>query len=130
MKTVYAYISECPDVQSFVADGIIYINVAYVQSEATPSPHRTGVVELPNTSSSYKTICPFYIKDADKSITCEGLIKGTSDMRRFQTTKVKREYQEHVCQTRDYAYLCPIAEALTAMYERQWNEQHSRAKRG
>ena len=74
---------------------------------------------MPNKSSSYKTICPFYIKDADKSITCEGLIPGTNDVRRFHTTQIKQEYQENVCQSEAYAYLCPIADALIEMYHRQ-----------
>lgn len=56
-------------------------------------------------------ICPYYLSDNDKSITCEDTI------RQFRTSAIKRCYlEEHCCsfQWKD----CPYARALDQVYEK------------
>lgn len=73
---------------------------------------------MPNTTGGAKTKCPFYIKDAEKSISCEGM---NDDVRcmviRFRSEEEKAAYQEQKCQTYEYASRCWIAAALTKKYE-------------
>ena len=68
-------------------------------------------------TAGVKTICPFYIREARKSITCEGLIDGTDGMMRFDDEAAKQRYQEEHCECADYFSRCRVAEALHKRYE-------------
>lgn len=59
-----------------------------------------------DSPSIVKTKCPFYIREAEYSITCEGIIPGTDIATRFTGEKEKREYQELLCY--HYPNNCPI----------------------
>lgn len=61
-------------------------------------------------------ICPYYLKDAEKSITCEGVLPSTSTMVRFNSAEEKRLWLERCCSTFDYNKLCVIAMLITAVY--------------
>jgi len=72
-----------------------------------------------NYTAGVRTICPFYVKESDKGITCEGIIPGTTQLIRFSSTLEKRRHQQCKCERRDYADVCAIAKLLT---ERAENE--------
>lgn len=63
-----------------------------------------------------KTVCPFYEQEAEKSITCEGLIAGTRSMTRFAGREQKTQFQKQVCAKGCYAAYCPLAQALYRKY--------------
>lgn len=70
-----------------------------------------------NYTFGTKTVCPFYIKEALKSITCEGLTAGTDNMTRFMSSEDKLCYQEQHCEMYDSENHCPLAAALMRKYE-------------
>lgn len=72
---------------------------------------------MANNTGGTRTICPFYLKEAQKSITCEGLIEGTSNMTRFDTEEEKLQYQSANCEMYNYANCCKLAAALAKKYE-------------
>lgn len=56
-------------------------------------------------------VCPYYLSDNDKSVTCEDTI------RQFRTRELKRSYlQEYCCSFRWKD--CPYARALDQVYEK------------
>lgn len=69
-----------------------------------------------NFSGGGKAICPFYIKEARLSITCEGLIAGTCAMTRFLSVEQKIEFQEKHCDVYEYETTCPMAVVLFWKY--------------
>ena len=68
-------------------------------------------------SGGANTICPFYIKEAKKSITCEGLIDGVDCLMRFTDEGAKIAFQAENCERGDYFARCPQAVALEEKYE-------------
>lgn len=72
---------------------------------------------MTNFSSSARTICPFYIKEAKKSITCEGITDSVTSVTRFGSYEEKRSYQHQNCERNDYAACCELAAALCRKYE-------------
>lgn len=65
-----------------------------------------------NYTAGAKTICPFYLKESDKGITCEGVVPGTTQMTRFDSQQDKRRHQKACCERRDYLKLCKLAKLL------------------
>lgn len=65
-----------------------------------------------NTTGGGRAICPFYVKEAKQSITCEGLIDGADNMARFASADEKRVFQRERCERFDYEKRCPLAAAL------------------
>lgn len=41
--------------------------------------------------------CPFYIKEGDAFIACEGIVDGTTSVHRFKNNIKKAEYENKVC---------------------------------
>lgn len=70
-----------------------------------------------NYTAGARTFCPFYIKESDKGITCEGVVPGTTQLMRFDTMQDKRKHQKAHCERKDYAALCPLATLLTERSE-------------
>jgi ribosome-binding protein aMBF1 (putative translation factor) len=66
---------------------------------------------MANFSGGAKTICPYYVKEADQSITCEGVIPGTNIMMRFPGVAEKNTFQGKYCSKHDYLR-CPQAAIL------------------
>lgn len=60
--------------------------------------------------------CPFYVKEADKSITCEGLKKGQLLAVKFKHIIDKQDWQENNCFKDDSAKYCLLAKALSEKY--------------
>ena len=61
-------------------------------------------------------VCPFYVKESEKSITCEGLIPGTNMMIRFGGQKKKTAWLEKHCCSYKYEVTCPVAAVLMWKY--------------
>ena len=72
-----------------------------------------------NYTAGVRTICPFYIKESDKGITCEGIIPGTMQLIRFNSVLEKRRHQQTRCERRDYADVCAIAKMLMERAEKE-----------
>ncbi len=61
--------------------------------------------------------CPFYIKEGDKSITCEGVIKDTTCVHRFSSQEEKAKHEVRVC-SNNCGKKCYHYRTLSVMYER------------
>jgi len=60
--------------------------------------------------------CPFYVREAELTVDCEGLTGGAVTVTRFRTKKNKTDFMKSFCV--DCAGRgCPLAEFLTAKYE-------------
>jgi ribosome-binding protein aMBF1 (putative translation factor) len=67
---------------------------------------------MANYTFGVRTICPYYIKEAEKSITCEGLIPHTVTMVRFASQREKVLHQRKHCEQYDAEKGCPIRAAI------------------
>jgi DNA-binding XRE family transcriptional regulator len=67
-----------------------------------------------NYTGGARAKCPYYLKEADKSITCEGLIPSTVTMIRFASIKAKQFHQRNHCEQYDPEKGCPIAALLNS----------------
>lgn len=73
---------------------------------------------MSNSTGGGKTVCPFYLKEAKFSITCEGIILGTQMMTRFGSEEEKLNHQKCHCMRFTYKDTCPAAYFLTDEYLR------------
>lgn len=87
------------------------------------SSENRGVGNVANYVYGTKTVCPFYLKEAQKSITCEGLIDGTCNMTRFNSEDEKTQYQSANCEMYNYTNCCKLAAALEKKYEEAHREK-------
>lgn len=65
---------------------------------------------MPNKTINVTTLCPFYINEDDRSITCEGII-GDRLKTQFKTRSDKIIQQTKFCTTYGYC-ACPICKAI------------------
>ncbi len=65
-----------------------------------------------NYTAGVRTVCPYYVKESDKGITCEGIVPGTTQLIRFNSALEKRRHQKIRCERRDYADVCALAKVL------------------
>lgn len=61
------------------------------------------------------TLCPYYIRDSLKQITCEGVVSGSKMSIKFDNESEKIEYQRQHCFT--YPNECMICKGLDAKYQ-------------
>lgn len=76
---------------------------------------------MANWKSGARVICPYYIREARYSITCEGALPGTWNMMRFETPELKEDHQRDFCE--DFCYVgCPVAQLLEEKHkeEEEW----------
>ena len=73
-----------------------------------------------NVRGGTDTFCPYYVREANKSITCEGIIAGTYSQQRFDTEADLHDFQSRNCFTRSYDR-CPLAAALIEKYRNDVN---------
>ena len=73
---------------------------------------------MANYRTGASTICPFYLREAEKSIACEGLTPGTCCLTRFAGKEEKEQFQAECCQGFEYAERCPLAAALMEKYDK------------
>lgn len=60
--------------------------------------------------------CPFYISEGKRFISCEGLLKGTESIHRFQDDKDKIGYENNVCCFKG-GKNCPHFKIIDSLYE-------------
>ena len=61
------------------------------------------------------TVCPFYLREAEKTISCEG-INGCECLKMcFDSNDEKKEWQVEVCYTHDFL-ICPLATVINEEY--------------
>lgn len=65
---------------------------------------------MSNKTINVKALCPFFIDEADRSITCEGII-GDRVKTQFRTQSDKFTQQRKFCTTYGY-FACPICKAI------------------
>lgn len=68
--------------------------------------------------ASVRAQCPFYIKEARLSITCEGFLYKTHDAVKFNAEADRAAIVELYCKSKDWA-TCPRAEILIKKYQRK-----------
>lgn len=61
------------------------------------------------------TLCPYYIRDSQKQITCEGVVAGAETSMKFESEERKLEYQKQYCFL--YPNECMICKGLDAKYQ-------------
>lgn len=64
-----------------------------------------------------KIECPFYIKEGEYFIRCEGVLKNTECVHRFVSNAEKKRYEETVCSCFG-GRNCPHHRAVAVLYER------------
>ena len=73
---------------------------------------------MANYTGGANTVCPFYMHEADKSITCEGLRETSLLMMRFRQREEKEAWQAEFCVKFSYDQ-CPVAWMLLQKYDAQ-----------
>lgn len=62
--------------------------------------------------------CPFYVKEGERFVSCEGLLADTSvTTHRFKSNEDKRKYQLSVCCVNS-GKKCPHYRNISLLYER------------
>lgn len=61
--------------------------------------------------------CPYYLRSAEYSITCEGLSEGQEIATRFATKAGKDDYSRRHCELLNSK--CPIRQMLNEKYEKE-----------
>lgn len=67
-------------------------------------------------SFSASVVCPYYIRESKKSITCEGFTEDTDLSTLFADQCGKQAFQVGRCDMFDYEDRCPLAAALAKKY--------------
>ena len=68
-------------------------------------------------TSGAKTICPFYLRETERTIPCEGVSPDRPSKIRFAHEGEKRRFQKQNCELFDYGRSCPMAAALREKYK-------------
>ena len=63
-----------------------------------------------------ETYCPYYIREAECSITCEGIVASALSCLKFDSSQKKEQFQRKSCFLKDYYKNCPIAAFLESEY--------------
>ncbi len=61
--------------------------------------------------------CPFYLKEGDGFITCEGVLKGTECIHSFKSNELKRYHENSVCSSSG-GRNCQHYRTVSLLYER------------
>jgi hypothetical protein len=61
--------------------------------------------------------CPFYLKEGDKFIACEGVLKGTRCVHKFNSNDEKRYHENNVCSI-NCGKKCQHYRTVSVLYER------------
>jgi hypothetical protein len=75
---------------------------------------------MPSNKNAASVICPFYVYDGKQSITCEGIIRDTRTMTKFENPTKKEKYLKLCCARYQYHDVCPVAKVLLKKYEDTW----------
>ena len=82
---------------------------------------------MPNYTGGADTVCPFYLREDAKSISCESFGLASVMTMKFKKTEEKRAWQSQYCFLFSYGR-CPIAAAIERKYETK-DEQEPAVKR-
>ncbi len=74
------------------------------------------LVSLPSAAAE-SVYCPFYIRDADSMIVCEGLTFGRDSAQRFKCAADRERWVREVCADPACMRLCPQACILNVLYD-------------
>jgi hypothetical protein len=72
---------------------------------------------MPNYPCNPNVFCPFYQRDGQYSVTCEGIVPDTLMAIRFRDEDSKDKYMMVHCYQKSYAKTCPFASALMEIYK-------------
>jgi len=72
---------------------------------------------MPHYTTGARAKCPYYVREAKQSLSCEGQIEGTVGMIRFRSTAEKKRHILECCESDLYAAKCPVAAALETKYK-------------
>lgn len=61
--------------------------------------------------------CPFYLKEGDGFIACEGIVAGTRCVHQFKSNTHKRNYENTVCSSNG-GRKCQHYRTVSILYER------------
>lgn len=70
---------------------------------------------------NYYPKCPFYKKDEQTTVRCEGLTEDSRLVLQFNTKKSRVSYQEKHCKTEGYKK-CRIYKMLTEKWEQEFQK--------
>lgn len=72
---------------------------------------------MANRPDKARVTCPFYQHSTGQSVTCEGIIPGTSMVIRFASPKKRERHQTKYCEKQEKR--CPLAVMISYRYERE-----------
>ncbi len=70
---------------------------------------------MPNLTEFHDVICPFFVSRDRLSVTCEGVIHGTTCRNRFKNAARLEHHAAVFCETFDF-HSCPHAAAVEKKY--------------
>lgn len=70
---------------------------------------------MANLTGSANAICPYYLREAPLSISCEGFA-GEACLSRFPTKEARQQWQTCHCESINYARRCPYAAMMEDLY--------------
>ena len=73
--------------------------------------------KMANWRCSALVICPYYLRENERQVVCEGMKEGVEMMLRFASLQEKVTHQHQVCCTWEYRSACPYAALLEARYQ-------------
>lgn len=68
-----------------------------------------------NLTGSARAVCPYYLREAPLSISCEGFA-GEACLVRFASKDERQKWQECHCDVMNYARRCPYAAMMEELY--------------
>lgn len=71
---------------------------------------------MASTYGGAHAVCPFFIREYSKSVSCEGLSDQAEIIYKFGSAHAKCAHQRRYCFGYDFAR-CPIAEAILKQYD-------------
>lgn len=61
-------------------------------------------------------ICPYFQRESEQKISCEGVVKDSTTLLKFCSEEEKRRHRRMYCQSYEYEK-CPLAKILHRKYE-------------
>ena len=68
-------------------------------------------------------ICPYYIKESNYKVYCEGVEAQTEWVKKFESVEKKKGYMKMVCGRYEYAKRCRHAGLIEKIYSFKENEK-------
>lgn len=68
-----------------------------------------------NFNGMSATLCPFYIRESEYSISCEGIVCNSKTIMKFNSKNEKKQHQRLYCFCSAYES-CPLYQSLADKY--------------